>query len=135
MNNENQNTEHKRIWKDEYLKWVSGFANAQGEVTATIYREIFMSVRGDAEPNRTQKGTEQEKPNTHKGSEKGSEKTRDRIVREMKENPLITINELATMLSTSDRAVSKHLKKLQEEGKIRRTGADRGGLWEVINPE
>ena len=30
MNQENQNVEHKRIWKDEYLKWVSGFANAQG---------------------------------------------------------------------------------------------------------
>lgn len=30
MNNENQNTEYKRIWKDEYLKWVCGFANAQG---------------------------------------------------------------------------------------------------------
>jgi ATP-binding trancriptional regulator with HTH domain len=51
----------------------------------------------------------------------------------MRENPLITINELATMLSISDRAVSKHLKKLQEEGKIRRKGADRGGFWEVLN--
>ena len=30
MNNENHNTEYKRIWKDEYLKWVCGFANAQG---------------------------------------------------------------------------------------------------------
>ena len=30
MNHENQNIEHKRIWKDEYLKWVSGFANAHG---------------------------------------------------------------------------------------------------------
>lgn len=30
MNQENQNIEHKRIWKDEYLKWVSGFANAYG---------------------------------------------------------------------------------------------------------
>lgn len=30
MNKENQNTEYKRIWKDEYLKWVCGFANAQG---------------------------------------------------------------------------------------------------------
>lgn len=29
MNNENHNTEYKRIWKDEYLKWVCGFANAQ----------------------------------------------------------------------------------------------------------
>lgn len=30
MNQENQNIEHKRIWKDDYLKWVSGFANAHG---------------------------------------------------------------------------------------------------------
>jgi ATP-dependent DNA helicase RecG len=27
---EKQNIEYKRIWKDEYLKWVCGFANAQG---------------------------------------------------------------------------------------------------------
>src|SRR5574344_2708302 len=27
---ETQNTEYKSIWKDEYLKWICGFANAQG---------------------------------------------------------------------------------------------------------
>lgn len=27
---EGQNIEWKRIWKDEYLKWICGFANAQG---------------------------------------------------------------------------------------------------------
>ncbi len=30
MKNENQNIEWKSIWKDEYLKWVCGFANAEG---------------------------------------------------------------------------------------------------------
>lgn len=30
MDYEGQNIEYKRIWKDEYLKWISGFANAQG---------------------------------------------------------------------------------------------------------
>ena len=40
MNNENQNTEYKRIWKDEYLKWVSGFANAQG-------RKIYIGIDDD----------------------------------------------------------------------------------------
>jgi len=29
---ESQNVEYKRIWKDEYLKWICGFANAQGAV-------------------------------------------------------------------------------------------------------
>jgi len=27
---EKQNIEYKSIWKDEYLKWICGFANAQG---------------------------------------------------------------------------------------------------------
>ncbi len=27
-----QNVEFKRVWKDEYLKWICGFANAQGAV-------------------------------------------------------------------------------------------------------
>jgi ATP-dependent DNA helicase RecG len=27
---EQQNTEYKSIWKDEYLRWICGFANAQG---------------------------------------------------------------------------------------------------------
>ncbi|MDR1483408.1 MAG: putative DNA binding domain-containing protein [Planctomycetaceae bacterium] len=29
---ENQNIEYKSIWKDEYLKWICGFANANGGV-------------------------------------------------------------------------------------------------------
>jgi predicted HTH transcriptional regulator len=28
--NENQNVEYKETWRDEYLKWICGFANAQG---------------------------------------------------------------------------------------------------------
>jgi len=31
---ESQNIEYKESWRDEYLKWVCGFANAQG---GTIY--------------------------------------------------------------------------------------------------
>ena len=27
---ENQNIEYKEIWRDEYLKWICGFANASG---------------------------------------------------------------------------------------------------------
>ena len=31
---ESQNVEYKQSWKDEYLKWICGFANAQG---GTLY--------------------------------------------------------------------------------------------------
>ena len=37
-----QNVEFKRIWKDEYLKWICGFANAQGAV-------IYFGVDDDHE--------------------------------------------------------------------------------------
>ncbi len=29
---ESQNIEWKEIWKDEYLKWICGFANAEGGI-------------------------------------------------------------------------------------------------------
>lgn len=30
IKNESQNTEFKESWRDEYLKWICGFANANG---------------------------------------------------------------------------------------------------------
>ncbi len=40
---ESQNIEYKESWRDEYLKWVCGFANAQG---GTIYVgiDVFCQV-------------------------------------------------------------------------------------------
>lgn len=32
MNTENQNIEWKESWRDEYIKWICGFANAQGGI-------------------------------------------------------------------------------------------------------
>ena len=29
---ESQNIEYKQTWRDEHLKWISGFANAEGGV-------------------------------------------------------------------------------------------------------
>ncbi len=40
MNTESQNIEFKETWKDEYLKWICGFANAQGG-------KICIGVRDD----------------------------------------------------------------------------------------
>lgn len=40
MKDESQNIEYKRSWSDEYLKWVCGFANAQGG-------KIFIGIDDD----------------------------------------------------------------------------------------
>lgn len=42
MNNESQNIEYKESWRDDYLKWICGFANAQGG-------KIYIGVNDDRE--------------------------------------------------------------------------------------
>ncbi len=37
---EKQNIEYKESWRDEYLKWICGFANAQGG-------KIFIGIDDD----------------------------------------------------------------------------------------
>ena len=37
MNIENQNVEFKENWRDEYLKWICGFANAQGGTPRAVH--------------------------------------------------------------------------------------------------
>lgn len=39
---ETQNVEYKTVWKDEYIKWICGFANAQGGV-------LYIGINDDGE--------------------------------------------------------------------------------------
>jgi predicted HTH transcriptional regulator len=38
---------------------------------------------------------------------------------------------MADILEMSRRGIAKQIKKLQEEGRLRRVGPDKGGHWEV----
>ena len=42
MVTESQNIEFKESWRDEYQKWICGFANAQGGV-------LYVGVKDDGE--------------------------------------------------------------------------------------
>lgn len=71
------------------------------------------------------------------GSEKsvtGSEKSvssSEKILELIKQNPLISAAEIAMKIDMSSRGVEKQIRKLREQGAIKRIGADRGGYWEV----
>lgn len=54
------------------------------------------------------------------------------IISAIYNNPYITQIELAKTLGISVVHVNKNMKKLQEQGVIRRVGPDKGGHWEVI---
>ena len=55
-----------------------------------------------------------------------------KIIDVIKENPFITQEELSSIVGIARLNINKNMKKLQEQGIIKRIGADKNGHWEVI---
>jgi len=53
----------------------------------------------------------------------------------IRNNPEITIDELAEQLGRSTRSIEMQLQKLKENKKILRIGPDKGGYWDVQQPK
>ncbi len=64
-------------------------------------------------------------------SQKTSQKTSQKIILLMQNDPMITIAELAQNIGITERAIKMQIEKMKAQGKIRRIGPDKGGLWEV----
>ena len=48
------------------------------------------------------------------------------------ENPAITAEQIAMLLSKSSRTVQRYLNSLQKKNAIRRIGSTKGGHWEIV---
>lgn len=59
------------------------------------------------------------------------DKTSVQIIELMKENPSITLQQVAEKIGLSKRAIEMQVKKLREQGKVNRIGATKNGLWQV----
>lgn len=70
---------------------------------------------------------------TGKVDRKSGQKTRDAIIALISSNPHITTAQMSESLGINRSALSKHIKRMQEDGIIRRVGPDKGGFWEVIS--
>ena len=68
----------------------------------------------------------------NKSSLKSSLKSSQKILELISVSPSITISEIADRLGMTTRGVDKNIKRLKEQGVIRRVGPDKGGHWEVI---
>ncbi|MBP5283663.1 MAG: winged helix-turn-helix transcriptional regulator, partial [Treponema sp.] len=56
-----------------------------------------------------------------------------KITELMEKNKEITLDEVASILNLSKRAVEKQVKKLREAGIIERVGSDRSGFWKILD--
>ena len=76
-------------------------------------------------------GSERGSETKTKSSERSSE-TKDLIIDIIKQDPHITVAEIAMQLNMSPRGIEKQIRKLRELGKIKRTGGRFGGYWEIV---
>jgi predicted HTH transcriptional regulator len=150
---ESQNIEYKESWRDEYLKWICGFANAQG---GTIYIGIddagnVVGVKDIKKlmediPNKIQSGlgiiadvnkhTKDGKDYTPKGHSAKNDGTLDdtmayKIIEVIRSKPDITLDQLSTETGIARRTLVRYMSALKEAGRIERVGGKRYGHWEI----
>jgi predicted HTH transcriptional regulator len=58
--------------------------------------------------------------------------TNQRLLREIKQNSVITLKALAIIIGKTRLTVIRRIKRLQQAGLVRRVGPDKGGHWEVV---
>jgi predicted HTH transcriptional regulator len=61
-----------------------------------------------------------------------AQKTTQKLLDLISQDPSVTRKTLAEALGITADGVKYHLRKLQEEGRLRRVGPDKGGHWEVL---
>ena len=69
---------------------------------------------------------------SEKVSEKVSEKTSEKVFSALQADPKSTIAELAAQVGVTTRTIERALTKLQQENRLTRIGADKGGHWKVL---
>jgi ATP-dependent DNA helicase RecG len=93
--------------------------------TATVHRkEIESSAKPVASP--------EERPAKAESSLKSSLKTENRIIELIKQDASVSTEHLGVILDISKRAVLKQIRKLKEQGRLKRVGPAKGGHWEVV---
>ncbi len=60
------------------------------------------------------------------------EKTVEKILQLLRDNPHLTQSGLAAATGLTRRGVEWNLRQLKAAGRLRRVGPDKGGHWEVV---
>ncbi|MDD2698217.1 MAG: Fic family protein [Arcobacteraceae bacterium] len=134
-----------RLWQSVILySWKKAFIVIPTESIVRDYQKRYYQVLeesgslGESTPfiefmlEVILKSIEKSLKSSVKNSVKSSVNTEDKILKLLKENSKITINELAHILNLTTRAIEKSIAKLKVENKLLRVGSARKGHWEII---
>jgi ATP-dependent DNA helicase RecG len=72
-----------------------------------------------------------EVPVEEKESQKSTQKSTQKIIELMRDDPTITIADLALRIGITEGAIKKQIRKMKAQGRIQRIVPDKGGHWQV----
>ena len=122
-----------KVKKEDKAEYIQALVESREQDNTLPFREFMLrehltNLRKEIENFKQSEGGQK----TEKVDRKGGQKTRDAILDLIKNDETITSTRMAESLGINRSAVSKHLKKLQDEGVIRREGPDKGGKWIIV---
>ena len=146
MTTESQHIEFKESWRDEYQKWICGFANAQGGIITACKNDGFSTpeFRYDASGIWTTFKFEYPERATTQSDQKTTQKTTQKAIQNLTEqqqailsflkgHPEATRKEISESLSNiTEDGVKYNLSRLQELGLLKRVGGRKQGYWQII---
>ena len=146
MTTESQHIEFKESWRDEYQKWICGFANAQGGIITACKNDGFSTpeFRYDASGIWTTFKFEYPERATTQSDQKTTQKTTQKAIQNLTEqqqailsflkgHPEATRKEISESLSNiTEDGVKYNLSRLQELGLLKRIGGREQGYWQII---
>lgn len=128
-------------WGRGYEKIFEGFEaaglpmptieEADGGVRVTFQR----NNQGNPQTASPTDATETQQKTSQKTPQKTSQKTSQKILELIEGNPQISTHNMADVIGIDIRNIHRNIKKLQEQGVLRRVGPDKGGYWEIISPQ
>ncbi|MDD4970674.1 MAG: HTH domain-containing protein [Paludibacter sp.] len=68
-------------------------------------------------------------------TENVTEKRLVQLYNQIKSNNFISIDQLAEKLNVTRRTILRDIEKLKKNSKIQRIGPDKGGYWQIIEPD
>lgn len=126
-----------KVLKEDKEEYVKSLSQSQETGDSRFFKDFMHhSLRKNLQKEIDEflRSTEMGGEKTKMGGEKGKrgEKTRDTILRTIKENPQITMAELAEKTGISAKAIEKQIARLKKDSLLVRVGPDKGGHWEVV---
>ncbi len=122
-----------KVKKEDKAEYIQALVESREQDNTLPFREFMLrehltNLRKEIEVFKQSEGGQK----TEKVDRKGGQKTREVILDLIENNEKITSTKIAQTLGINRSAVSKHLKKMQDEGMIRREGPDKGGKWIIV---